>query len=40
MQDLLAGQIDMFFGTPDHALVKGDAEKWWPIIKELGIRAE
>jgi tripartite-type tricarboxylate transporter receptor subunit TctC len=22
------------------ALVKGDAEKWWPIIKELGIRAE
>jgi tripartite-type tricarboxylate transporter receptor subunit TctC len=22
------------------ALVKADAEKWWPIIKELGIRAE
>jgi hypothetical protein len=22
------------------ALVKGDAEKWWPIIKELGIKAE
>jgi tripartite-type tricarboxylate transporter receptor subunit TctC len=22
------------------ALVKADAEKWWPIIKELGINAE
>jgi hypothetical protein len=22
------------------ALVKSDAEKWWPIIKELGIKAE
>jgi len=22
------------------ALVKGDAERWWPIIKELGIKAE
>jgi tripartite-type tricarboxylate transporter receptor subunit TctC len=22
------------------ALVKADAEKWWPLIKELGIRAE
>ena len=22
------------------ALVKADAEKWWPIIKELGLRAE
>jgi tripartite-type tricarboxylate transporter receptor subunit TctC len=22
------------------ALVKGDAEKWWPIIKEAGIKAE
>jgi tripartite-type tricarboxylate transporter receptor subunit TctC len=22
------------------ALRKADAEKWWPIIKELGIRAE
>jgi tripartite-type tricarboxylate transporter receptor subunit TctC len=22
------------------ALVKVDAEKWWPIIKELGIKAE
>jgi tripartite-type tricarboxylate transporter receptor subunit TctC len=22
------------------ALVKADAEKWWPIIKELGIRPE
>jgi hypothetical protein len=21
------------------ALVKADAEKWWPIIKELGIKA-
>jgi hypothetical protein len=21
-------------------LVKADAEKWWPIIKELGIKAE
>jgi hypothetical protein len=21
-------------------LVKADAEKWWPIIKELGIRGE
>jgi tripartite-type tricarboxylate transporter receptor subunit TctC len=28
--------------TPDalSALVKADAEKWWPIIKELGIKAE
>jgi tripartite-type tricarboxylate transporter receptor subunit TctC len=28
--------------TPDalNALVKADAEKWWPIIKELGIKAE
>jgi tripartite-type tricarboxylate transporter receptor subunit TctC len=22
------------------ALVKADAEKWWPIIKELGIKAQ
>ena len=22
------------------ALVKADAEKWWPIIKEFGIKAE
>jgi tripartite-type tricarboxylate transporter receptor subunit TctC len=22
------------------ALVKADAEKWWPIIEELGIKAE
>jgi hypothetical protein len=22
------------------ALVKADAAKWWPIIKELGIKAE
>jgi tripartite-type tricarboxylate transporter receptor subunit TctC len=22
------------------ALVKADAERWWPIIKELGIKAE
>jgi hypothetical protein len=22
------------------ALQKADAEKWWPIIKELGIKAE
>jgi tripartite-type tricarboxylate transporter receptor subunit TctC len=22
------------------ALVKADAEKWWPIIKELGLKAE
>jgi hypothetical protein len=22
------------------ALVKADAEKWWPIIKELGTKAE
>jgi hypothetical protein len=22
------------------ALVKASAEKWWPIIKELGIKAE
>jgi hypothetical protein len=22
------------------ALVKTDAEKWWPIIKELGIKAQ
>jgi tripartite-type tricarboxylate transporter receptor subunit TctC len=22
------------------AMVKAEAEKWWPIIKELGIRAE
>jgi hypothetical protein len=21
-------------------LVKADAEKWWPVIKELGIKAE
>jgi hypothetical protein len=21
-------------------LVKADAEKWWPIIKELGLRGE
>jgi hypothetical protein len=28
--------------TPEalNALVKADAEKWWPIIKELGIKAE
>jgi tripartite-type tricarboxylate transporter receptor subunit TctC len=28
--------------TPEalDALVKADAEKWWPIIKELGIKAE
>jgi tripartite-type tricarboxylate transporter receptor subunit TctC len=22
------------------ALVKADVEKWWPVIKELGIKAE
>jgi tripartite-type tricarboxylate transporter receptor subunit TctC len=22
------------------ALVKADAEKWWPIIKEFGIKSE
>jgi hypothetical protein len=22
------------------ALVRADAEKWWPIIKEFGIKAE
>jgi hypothetical protein len=22
------------------ALAKADAEKWWPIIKELGIKAQ
>jgi hypothetical protein len=22
------------------ALVRADAEKWWPIIKELGIKAQ
>ena len=22
------------------ALVKADAEKWWPLIREFGIRAE
>jgi hypothetical protein len=22
------------------ALVKADAGKWWPIIKELGVKAE
>jgi tripartite-type tricarboxylate transporter receptor subunit TctC len=28
--------------TPEalSALVKADAEKWWPIIRELGIKAE
>jgi tripartite-type tricarboxylate transporter receptor subunit TctC len=28
--------------TPEHlaALQKADAEKWWPLIKEFGIRAE
>ena len=28
--------------TPESlgALVKADAEKWWPIIKELGIKAQ
>jgi hypothetical protein len=25
---------------PPGACVKADAEKWWPIIKELGIKAE
>jgi tripartite-type tricarboxylate transporter receptor subunit TctC len=28
--------------TPEvlDALVKSDAQKWWPIIKELGIKAK
>jgi hypothetical protein len=28
--------------TPDTlgALVRAGAEKWWPVIKELGIKAE
>jgi tripartite-type tricarboxylate transporter receptor subunit TctC len=28
--------------TPEalHALVKADAQKWWPLIKEFGIKAE
>jgi hypothetical protein len=28
--------------TPDAlaGLAKADAEKWWPIIKELGVKAE
>jgi len=25
-------------GSPLGALVKADAEKWWPIIKDSGIR--
>ena len=31
-----------FIGTAEvlGALVRADAEKWWPIIKESGIRAE
>jgi tripartite-type tricarboxylate transporter receptor subunit TctC len=41
--------VDLGFGvfprerqTPEAlgAMQKGDAEKWWPIIKELGIKAE
>jgi len=27
-------------GSPLGALVKADAEKWWPIIKDSGIKAE
>jgi hypothetical protein len=25
---------------PMRALVNADAEKWWPVIKEFGIKAE
>jgi len=27
-------------GSPLGALVKADAAKWWPIIKDSGIKAE
>jgi len=27
-------------GSPLGALVKADAEKWWRIIKDSGIKAE
>jgi len=27
-------------GPPLGALVKADAEKWWPIIKDFRIKAE
>jgi len=27
-------------GSPLGALVKADAEKWWPIIKDSEIKAE
>jgi len=27
-------------GSPLGALVKTDAEKWWPIIKDSGIKAK
>jgi hypothetical protein len=40
---LSGGDDSSYRGDRDRgigALVKGDAEKWWPIIKELGIRAE
>jgi tripartite-type tricarboxylate transporter receptor subunit TctC len=35
-------RIDPPRQTPDalRALVKADAEKWWPIIKEFGIKVE
>ena len=44
MQSPLAGLgFEVFPGeqqTPEAlgALVRADAEKWWPIIKELGIK--
>jgi hypothetical protein len=36
------GTSGMASQTPEAlgALVKADAEKWWPMIKEFGIKAE
>ena len=42
LADLGEGVFSPEQQTPEAlgALVKADAEKWWPIIKELGIKAE
>jgi len=45
LKSIFRGALELFpheRQTPEAlaAMQKADAEKWWPLIKELGIKAE